>query len=246
MKKTIPALLMVCIMSIVISACGSSSGTANNTTSADTAKETMTETAAETTTEESKETTVETEEVTEESVEESLLSVVGIFYGDLYQALNGRFYKDQELEGFSDCIVVFDYTNDATNRTLPESSLEPGKLYSGNITCPDITLLVNDTNKYEAYDPNSYYGHYSNKLNRYTSYSNPIGYGNLLGGSAPVRMYAVFYVNPNELEADSSAVLTVDDQTVEFSFEDIKEIKYPDEILTCEENYEELQQMAHG
>ena len=57
-------------------------------------------------------------------------------------------------------------------------------------------------------------------------------------------MFAVFYVNPNELKADSNAILSVGDQSIRFDFEEIKEITYPDEILSCEDNYEELQQVA--
>ena len=194
--------------------------------------------------EESAEEVAESEEAIEEPEEESLLSVVGVYYGDLYANQKGTCYSDQSLDGFSDCIIVFDYANDATNRTLPDSSLEPGVIWSSGFTCPEVTLSVNDANTYEAYDPNGYDGHYSNAINRYTSYSNPIGYGNLLGGADPVRMYSVFYVNPNELKADTKAVLTVADQSVTFDFANIEQITYPDEILRCEDNYEELQQLA--
>ena len=233
--KTKFTVLFISILAIILSACGTSGVNDSANSESASSKETA---------EDSVLTEDSAEEVTEESEAESLLSIVGIYYGDIYTNQSGNCYSDQGLDGFKDCIVVFDYINDATNRTLPSSRIEPGRIISSGFTCPEVTLLVNDANTYEAYDPNGYFNHYSNSINRYTKYSCPIGYGNLLGGAEPVRMYAVFYVNPNELKAESSAVLTVDDQSVSFDFEGIKEITYPDEILSCEENYEELQQIA--
>ena len=212
MKRKTLDMLLVCALTMAITTFGASEATLA---------------AEDSKAEESSAVLESAEETTEE---ESLLSVVGVYYGDIYANQTGTCYSDQSLDGFSDCIIVFDYANDAKNRTLPASSLEPGAIWSSGFTCPEVTLSVNDTNTYEAYDPNGYFHHYSNAINRYTPYSNPIGYGNLLGGADPVRMYSVFYVNPNELKADTNAVLTVADQSVTFDFTNIHQITYPDEI----------------
>lgn len=185
------------------------------------------------------------ESATPESKAASLISPVSVYYGNLYENQMGSCYSDQGLDGYEDCIVIFDYTNDTKNRELPASGLEASrtKLYS-NWQCQDVTLEVNGTNTYEAYDPNAYFRHYANAVKRYTDLKCPIDYGTLMGGADTVRMFAVFYVNPNELTPDSTAILTVQDQTAEVSFENITEIHYADEVLSCEENYEIAQQTA--
>ena len=61
--------------------------------------------------------------------EESRIAIKGVFYGDCGIA----------QEGYTNLYVVFDYTNDDTNRTLPETS-------------DLVTVSVNDSNTYMATD----------------------------------------------------------------------------------------------
>lgn len=260
MKKVI-AIIIACLLAVSVCACSTASKpqTLESTTQSDTtteqgqesvvdsSEEAKEESKTEQTAEELLETlAVEPEESIPEEAKESLIHVVGVFYGDIYKSQSGNAYSEQKLDGYQDLIVVFDFINDATNRTLPQSGLtaKSNYIYTSGITCPEVTLVVNEANTYEAYDPNAYEDHYSNMLNRYTPYRSAVGYGNLFGGSDPVRMYAVFYVNPNEMKTDSTAILTVGDQITEVSFTDLKKITYADEILTLESNYEEAQQIA--
>ena len=176
--------------------------------------------------------------------------MAGVFTGDIYaNSYGNQWYDSQGLTGYKDLIVVFDYENDEKNRELPESEISPTDEFGktgvyGNPTCSQVTLKINEANTYEAYDPASYEGHYSNSILRYTDYESPINYGTLFGGSDPVRMFAVFYINPNEAKSDSTAVMTVGDQEVSFSFSDIQEITEADEILKVEDDYETAQMIA--
>ena len=178
----------------------------------------------------------------------SLINVVGVYHGDLYD--NKKYYngtnihaEDQHLEDFEDLIIVFDYINDDTNRRLPDSNLEPGKIYTGDITCPEITLSINNTNTYEAYDINSYDGHYGNRVVRYSKLGYAVGYGNVLGGADPIRMFVIFYVNPNDIKEDAKAVFTLGEEVVEINLADTVDVTTPDEILQCGD-YEKDYQLA--
>lgn len=168
-----------------------------------------------------------TEPTPEEPEETSLLSPVGAFLDT--EVTNG--------DGFSRFIMVFDYTNDDTNRTLPTETT-------------DIYLSINDANSYDIHrgssfdEPGSLLGIDIEALSRYTGYGYALHYGNLLGGADPVRMFTIFYANPNDLKSSEKLTVTVGDQTVEYAPEDVQEISLVDEILTVETDYEKAQSLA--
>lgn len=155
--------------------------------------------------------------------------------------LDGVFYRNTpDEDGLIDCIVVFDYTNDAQNRELPEDPSE-------------ITLDFNGVNTYDIHQVTGtvyakgkleYPNHYYYALSRYTGYSYALGYGTLLGGADPVRMFAVFYVNPNDLSGDGEMVFTMGDQSLTIPVSQAKEITLLDEIMTVEEDYQMAQATA--
>ena len=138
------------------------------------------------------------ETVSSEGSEQSLINITGIYYGEI----TGDYWKSfwSSTEGLSDCIVTFELTNDDTNRTMPDASD-----YS---YCDSVMLTVG---------PNSYKSvkaaFYSNSLDRYSTMSQVLGYGNVLGGADTIKMFASFYVNPNDLAKDN---------TVEFDLDGIK------------------------
>lgn len=254
MKNKFFSILLICLVCISLCACQTQQSSETNSSEQISATE---ENSVEEQTESipSEESVIDTEALVEElgieetseaeaAPESDLLSIVGVFYGDVYANQSGSFYSDMNLSGFKDCIVVFDYTNDSTNRSMPKSTCDPKVINTFGITNNAITLTLNDTNTYESMDPNADHSHYINAINRYTDYKYPIGYGNLLGGADPVRMFAVFYVNPNELTSGTNAVLTVDDQVISFTFDNPQKITYADEILKCEDDYEAAQQAA--
>ena len=162
--------------------------------------------------------------------EESRIAIKGVFYGDCGIA----------QEGYTNLYVVFDYTNDDTNRTLPETS-------------DLVTVSVNDSNTYMATDNLEHKvtngsGSYTYKdfdwIKRYCGYSYAVGYGDILGGSEPVRMFAHFSFNENDLSSGDEITLTVDDQTAKFPVSDAVKIEYEDEIMKVEENFEKAQILA--
>ena len=176
---------------------------------------------------------------------------MGVFHGNFYNkgvdfySGNSINASDQGLEGYEDLIVVFDYANDAKNRTLPASQFNGTSLYGSNPTNSSITLDVNGVNSYNAYDPySSAESHYAFNLARYTGYSYPINYGNLLGGADPVRMFVIFYVNPNDLKSDGVCTMTLDDKVVTFETGSVSDIRLPDEIMWVEDDFEAAYALA--
>lgn len=160
---------------------------------------------------------------------ESLVNIVGAYYGDLGSD-----------ESYQDLCIVFDYANDAQNRTIGD----PG----------DITVTVNGTNVYEAAEnqtiplSDTVLGSFDIKTfdytERYTGIRSAAGYGDLLGGSDPVRMFASFLFNPNDLKTGDTIELTVGDQTATFPVADATEITMADEMMKCYPDYETAQMLG--
>jgi hypothetical protein len=81
---------------------------------------------------------------------------------------------------------------------------------------------------------------------RQTGYRYVLGYGELLGGAKPARMFAHFEINPNDMSGAENLTLTVEDQTAEFTVSQIKEISVIDEILQAGGNFEKDYIVASG
>lgn len=158
------------------------------------------------------------EETETETEEQSLIDVKGVFYGS-YAA---------SQEGYENMYLVFDYVNDLENRTLPSSN-------------EGVTMTVNGTNTYNAKMPE-----YSDneRFEKYTGYEYLIGYGDLLGGADPVRMFVHYEFNPNDLKTGETITFTLGDQTVEYPVADVQEISVMDELLKVEDDYENAQMRA--
>lgn len=158
------------------------------------------------------------EETETEAEEQSLIDVKGVFYGS-YAA---------SQEGYENMYLVFDYVNDLENRTLPSSN-------------EGVTMTVNGTNTYNAKMPE-----YSDneRFEKYTGYEYLIGYGDLLGGADPVRMFVHYEFNPNDLKTGETITFTLGDQTVEYPVADVQEISVMDELLKVEDDYENAQMRA--
>ncbi|MBQ3062938.1 MAG: hypothetical protein IJD03_04700 [Clostridia bacterium] len=71
----------------------------------------------------------------------SIIEIKGVFVGDLSAQLNEETAEIADFQGYSDCIVVFDYVNDDTNRRLPE--------HNGGYSTSEVTLSIGDKNTYE-------------------------------------------------------------------------------------------------
>ena len=158
------------------------------------------------------------EETETEAEEQSLIDVKGVFYGS-YAA---------SQEGYENMYLVFDYVNDLENRTLPSSN-------------EGVTMTINGTNTYNAKMPE-----YSDneRFEKYTGYEYLIGYGDLLGGADPVRMFVHYEFNPNDLKTGETITFTLGDQTVEYPVADVQEISVMDELLKVEDDYENAQMRA--
>lgn len=166
----------------------------------------------------------------------SVIEIKGVFVGELSAQLKEETAEIADFQGYSDCIVVFDYINDDTNRRLPE--------HKGGYSTQEVTLSIGGKNTYNAYVPQYKRCDYINTVTRYAGYANPIGYGNLLGGADPVRMYALFFINPNDIASGAEMVITVGDQTGIYSTDNVQTISIPDEILKAEADYEVAQQVT--
>ena len=68
----------------------------------------------------------------------NLVTVKGVFTGSFSE----DYGEDSAKPGMVDCLVVFDYANDAQNRRMPEKTSE-------------ITLDINGVNTYEIYKVSS-------------------------------------------------------------------------------------------
>ncbi|MBR2676446.1 MAG: hypothetical protein IKE28_06015 [Solobacterium sp.] len=123
--------------------------------------------------------------VTEETALD-LIDITGVYYGDITSEYNKDYYPS--IQGLTDCIVTFDFKNDDLNRTMPDTE------YANTSA---IKLIVGP-NEYKAFKDVEYI----EVLDRYSTMSHAIGYGNILGGSDPIKMFAVFFVNPNDLTTD--------------------------------------------
>lgn len=177
----------------------------------------------------SSEPTATSDNNNEKDNQESLINIVGAYYGPCGAE-----------DGYEDLYIVFDYANDSVNRTMPEESSA-------------VTATVNGTNLYEAnansetemyHDGETYITTPYSWFERYTGYKYILGYGNLLGGSEPVRMFAHFTFNPNDLNTGEELILTVDEQIAEFAVSDVQKISVMDEILMCNGNFETEQMVA--
>lgn len=133
--------------------------------------------------------------------EKPMIEITGIYYGSITSDYEKSSWTS--AEGMDDCIVTFYFNNDDTNRTMPE--------LSGYANNDDITLSIGE-NSYNAFTTDSL--DINCTLPRYTSYKQVAGYGNVLGGSDPIKMYAHFFVNPNDLQNDNEVTLTIGEDLV--------------------------------
>lgn len=168
---------------------------------------------------------------------EGMISMKGTYAGILFAEGNDDIHTP---DGYVDLVLVFDFINDETNRILPE-------------LVSDATLTINETNSYQANENVSHevYSHGTSKtytnygyFEKYTGYKYAVGYGELLGGAEPARMFCHFYVNPNDLSEDGNMVFTFGDQQVEIENATVEEITVFDEILKAGENFEHDQSLA--
>ena len=164
------------------------------------------------------------------SEEPGLITIDGVYCGDLGAD-----------ENYQSLFIVFDYANDDTNRTMPE---DPA----------GVTVQVNDDNVYTV-DANPVQEYTSSRLGtyevspygyveRYTGYRYVVGYGDLPGGSEPVRMLAGCLFNPNDLKTGDTITLTVGEEVATFPVSDVMNITYGDEIMKCEPDFETAQILA--
>lgn len=167
------------------------------------------------------ENTAEVSEETENTEEEvSLITITGIYYGEITSDYTKENWKS--AQGMSDCIVTFEFTNDAENRTMPDTDYAD---------CKDVTLAAGP-NSYNAFKPL----YYIPVLTRYSDFSGVLGYGNVLGGADPIKMFAAFFVNPNDLKEGNEITLNVDGITATADGGIAKQITYPVEILDDEDS----------
>ena len=169
-------------------------------------------------------------EASEESEAGPRLDIVGAFYGDLGSD-----------ETYQDLCIVFDYINDDANRTLPVSG-------------EDVTVKINDTNVYTAPDNDTHNitststGEYEIKTfdyaERYTGYRYPVGYGDILGGSDPIRMFVSVLFNPNDFKSGETITLSIGDLSGQFPVSEATQIKIADEMLKAEPDYKTAQILA--
>lgn len=148
----------------------------------------------------------------------SPIQITGVYYGNIRDGKYSSYWDS--TEGMSDCIITFDFVNDETNRTMPE--------LSGYANNSDITLEIG-ANSYTAYTSDMI--EYITALDRYTDMKMVAGYGNVLGGADPIKMYCVFFVNPNDLKNDNTITLTFDDLSGSVSAGKAKEIHHISDIL---------------
>lgn len=165
------------------------------------------------------------------STPDSRINIVGAYYGNCGAE-----------NGMQDLFVVFDYTNDETNRQMPEDTSA-------------VTAFLVEANKYEAvenekhtyyHDGASYTTADYSWFERQTGYRYVLGYGDLLGGAKPARMFVHFVINPNDVSSSEKLTLTVEDQVAEFAVSEMKEISVIDEILQANGNFEQDYIVASG
>ena len=158
---------------------------------------------------------------TEPEKPKSIISIRGIYYST-EESIN-TFYGSS-AEGMSDCIVVFDFNNDDINRTMPDTEYA---------NCPEVQLTIGN-NTYDSYQNLSY----QYNLDRYSEMKNVLGYGNVLGGADTVRMYASFFVNPNDFKNDAEISLKIGDLNATTGTSDAKVMNH---IVDCLQSEEELE-----
>lgn len=182
--------------------------------------------------------TLPIEETIEEPVETKIIQITGVYAG----LLEGDFYSMDtaaKKDGYIDLFIVFDFVNDDLNRTMPESN-------------DSVTLMIG-RNSYNAAD-NEQVMHQKGStkftemtyegVQRATGYGYAIGYGDVLGGAEPIRMFLHFVINPNDLTANDVITLSIDDLSAEFPVSEIQEIAVGDEILRAEGDFETAQILA--
>jgi hypothetical protein len=117
-----------------------------------------------------------------------------------------------------------------------------------------VTVQVNEDNVYTV-DANPVQENTSTSLGtyevslygfieRYTGYRYVVGYGDLPGGSDPVRMFAGCLFNPNDLKTGDTITLKVGEEVATFPVSDVVNITYGDEIMRCEPDFETAQILA--
>lgn len=156
-----------------------------------------------------------TEEPAEESAPE-MITIRGVYYG-LLSTDHDKYYDS--IRGMTDCVVVFDFNNDDTNREMPSTQY-------ANSTA--ISLSINSSNTYDAYKSTVAF---AENLERFSEIKQVLGYGKILGGSDPVTMYALFFINPNDFKSSESIVLNIDGMTGTCSPDLAKEIKYANTVI---------------
>lgn len=185
---------------------------------------------AETGNREGLEAVAESLKMVEEDIQEGpRIEIAGVYYGDLGSD-----------DAYQDLYIVFDYVNDGTNRTMPIS----GSGVAISVISPNVYYASdNDMHRiswaYGAYEMRTF-----DYVERYTGYRYPVGYGDVLGGSDPIRMFVHTLFNPNDLENGETITLTIGEASGGFPVSEAIEISVADEVMRVEPEFETAQILA--
>lgn len=176
---------------------------------------------------------------------ESPIQIVGVYQGE-WAATDFYYYQysgAQGMDGKKDLVVVFDYVG-GKELSLPVTEFKDNtNTINQDVTNDAVTLSINGGDAYAIFDPYASPSHYGRNLDRYSPYSYPLTVGTIKADADPVRMFAIFYVDPADISDNMKLTLTVGGESAECEMS-AEEIAVPDLIMQCEENFEEVQMLA--
>lgn len=150
----------------------------------------------------------------------------------------GSFYENgKDNSGL--LYVVFDYLNDAEDRSMPSNAIEV------KLKTTDKTFTAKPNTEHHIYSGGDTYSETDfGYFERYTGYKYAVGAGRIKGNAAPVRMFVCFTVNNADRTNSDAFEFTYDNQIVTIQESDLKDISVIDEIMTVEDDYEKVHEQG--